>query len=136
MERTLVPVAFLALRTSRNTPCASGRFVFTLTCTGSGSRHARTDGQDTISTLSTVVGAVVGKAVGVAVGDVVGALVGTADGDVVGVFVGAWEGANVGAFVGNSVGASVGDLVGMSKFLVMVETLLDHPDGFALLSNT
>ena len=77
MERTLVPLAFLALRTRRSTPLASGRLVCTRTCTGSGSRHASMAGLDTTSTLSTVVGAVVGAAegvpvVGASVGDLVG----------------------------------------------------------------
>ena len=105
METTLVPVAFLALSTRRSVPEGPGRFVCTLTSTGSGSRQDSTSGHETISTASTVVGAVVGDAVGVGM---VGARVGSGEGDVVGVLE---VGASVGGIDGDEVGCGVGACV-------------------------
>lgn len=62
-----------ALRTTRSMARPSGRLVRTRTCTGSGSRHAKTSGHAKISVLSTVVGAGVGDIVGAADVGAVGA---------------------------------------------------------------
>jgi hypothetical protein len=124
------PLASLALTCMRSTARPSGKLVCTVTRTGSDSRHGRMSGHDTISTLSTVVGAAVGKADGEAA---VGSDVGCAVGDDVGASVGA---AVLGWIVGAVVCGRVGEWVGMSRSLVTSTVLLAHPLGDALLSNT
>jgi hypothetical protein len=102
---TTVDVArMFALRTTRSTACSAGRFVCTRITTERDSCHSSSSGDETISTLSIVVGADIGGGEGAAVDGVnVGAAVG---GAVVGVLVGTADGLVDGADVG-AVGAAV-----------------------------
>ena len=115
---------------------SAGRLVCTRSSTGSGSFHAKMSGHDTISTLSTVVGADVGSAVGEADGASVGADVGDRVGAADGAKVGTADGARVGVAEGDSVGAAVGDLVGICRLLVVEDVLLAHSAPPDPLSNT